>query len=348
MLLLFHGPDEFSAREELARLRATGGFDYNQDTFTGDEADFSQLRNICDTLPFLSERRLVVVLGLPKRKRGAGGDDDDASAAEPPAKATSKGKKGKAGGADPRAFIQALADYAEHVPETTTLVVVAGEALDAASPLLKAAQQHGKVRSFITPKGAALEQWVTKRAEATGASITPEATRLLIELIGDNLRLLALEVEKLSVYVGRGGRIGVEQARTLTPEVSQSRIFDLTDALARRDRSRALALLHELLANGEHPLGIVALTAAQTRALIQVKSLSERGMRSPQIAQVAGMAPFVVDKSLPLARQFSFAQLEAAHRALLDTDIALKSSRMSPELALDLLTIQFGGPLRDA
>lgn len=349
MLLLFHGSDEFSAREELARLRETGGFDYNQDTFTGDEADFSQIRNICDTLPFLSERRLVVVLGLPKRKRGAGDDSDgDAPVAEAPTKATGKGKKAKSGGADPRAFIQALADYAEHVPETTTLVILAGEQLDAASPLLKAAQQHGKVRTFITPKGAALEQWVAKRAEATGATIAPDATRLLIDLIGDNLRLLAHEVEKLSVYVGRGGRIGVEQARALTPEVSQSRIFDLTDALARRDRSRALALLHELLANGEQPLGIVALTAAQTRALIQVKSLSERGMRSPQIAQVAGMAPFVVEKSLPLARQFSFAQLEAAHRALLDTDIALKSSRMSPELALDLLTLQFGEVGRDS
>lgn len=350
MLLLFHGSDEFSAREELARLRETGGFDFNQDTFTGDEADVSQIRTICDTLPFLSERRLVVVLGLPKRKRGAGDDaDDDAPAAEPSPKPAGKGKRAKAGGADPRAFLQALADYAPHVPETATLAIVAGEPLDAASPLLKAAQQYGRVRTFTAPKGAALEQWIARRAEAAGATITPDAVRMLIDLIGgDNLRLLAGEIEKLSVYAGRGGRIGVEQARALTPEVSQSRIFDLTDALARRDRGRALALLHELLANGEAPLGIVALTAAQTRALIQVKALSERGMRAPQIAQVAGMAPFVVEKSLPLARQFSFAQLEAAHRSLLDADIALKSSRMSPEMALDLLTLQFGQVARES
>jgi DNA polymerase-3 subunit delta len=80
----------------------------------------------------------------------------------------------------------------------------------------------------------------------------------------------------------------------------------------------------------------------QTRALIQVKALSERGMRSLQIAETAGLAPYTVEKSLPLARKFTFAQLEAAHRALLDVDVALKSSRMSPELALDLLTLQFG------
>lgn len=349
MFLLLHGADEFSAREELARLRESGDFEFNQDTFSGDDADFAQMRTICDTLPFLSERRLVVLLGLPKRKRGSGGDagetDDGAESAEPAPKASGKGRK-KSGGADPKAFLQALADYAAHVPDTTTLVVVAGELLETSNPLLKAAQQHGKVRAFTVPKGAQLDEWISRRAQAGGARIAPDAARLLVESVGDNLRLLSSEIEKLCAYVGRDGRIGVEQVRALTPQISQSRVFDLTDALARRDRGRALALLHELLANGESPLGIVALTAAQTRALIQVKALSERGMRAPQIAQTAGLAPFVVEKSLPLARQFSMAQLEAAHRALLDVDVALKSSQMSPELALDLLTLQFGATER--
>ncbi|HUY78961.1 MAG TPA: hypothetical protein VMV29_19465, partial [Ktedonobacterales bacterium] len=140
----------------------------------------------------------------------------------------------------------------------------------------------------------------------------------------------------------QGGQIRAEDVRLLTPVARQAVIFDLTDALARRDRARALNLLHELLANGESPLGIVGMTAYQTRSLLQVKSLAERGMRAPQIAQTAGMAPYVVEKSLPLARQFTFAQLEAAHRHVLDVDLALKRSKMTPELALDLLVIGFG------
>ncbi len=350
MFLLLHGDDEFSAREELARLRETGGFDFNQDTFTGDDADFAQIRNICDTLPFLSERRLVVVLGLPKPpKRGAGDEDDGEDAAPPPAQAampTARGKKGKASGPNPRMFIQALADYAAHTPETTTLVVVAGK-LDSTSPLLQAAQQHGRARAFTTPRGSQLEQWISRRAQADGASITPDAAKLLIEVVGaENLRMLDSEIEKLSIYVGREGHIGVEQVRALSSQVNPSNIFALTDALARREHGRALALLHELLASGAAPLAIVGLTAAQTRALIQVKALSERGMRSLQIAQTAGLAPYTVEKSLPLARHFTFAQLEAAHRALLEVDVALKSSRMTPELALDLLTLQFGATSR--
>ena len=353
MFLLFHGSDEFSAHEELSRLRATGGFDLNQDTYAGDETDLARIRATCDTLPFLSERRLVVVLGLPKRKRNAKGDagegDEEGASApgstapeSPPPTSKAKGKKGKASGNDPKAFSQGLADYAPHLPETTTLVVLVEEQLDVANPLIKAAKQHGKERHFTTPKGAQLDTWLRARAKDRQAEITPEACHVLVESVGENTRLLASEIDKLSAYVGVGGSIGVAEVRLLTPVERQAVIFDLTDAMARRDRSRALALLHELLAGGEAPLGIVALTAFQTRALMQVKTLAEMGMRSSQIAQTAGMAPFVVEKTLPLARQFTFAQLEAAHRALLEIDTALKRSRMTPDMALDLFVISFG------
>jgi DNA polymerase-3 subunit delta len=353
MFLLFHGPDEFSMREELARVRAAYDFAFNADTYSGAETDMAAIRVTCDTLPFLSERRLVVVDGLPKRKRGAKADEGDAvdegqkdtggGAAAPMPKG--KGKRGRASGPDPKIFMQTLADYIPHLPETTVLVVLADEAIEATNPLVKVAQQHGRAKVFNPPRGPQLEDWLLRRANGQGAKLAPDAARLLATEVGDNLRLLAMELDKLATHAGKGGQIRAEDVRALTPGSRQTRVFDLTDALARRDRSRALALLHELLAAGESPLGIVALTAYQTRTLLQVKSLSERGLRAPQIAQTAGMAPFVVDKSLTLARQFTSAQLEAAHRTLLEVDTALKRSRVTPEMALDLLVIEFGmGP----
>ncbi len=362
MLILLHGPDEFSAHEELARLKTTEDFGYNTDTFSGVEISLDTILATCDTLPFLSERRLVVVEGLPKRKRATKEEKEDkesddsaggaSSKGQAPAdaaeaaggKGTAKKKKGKSatGSADPKAFAQGLADHVTQMPDSTLLVVLVDETLDATHPLVQAAQKHGKIKAYTPPRGAQLETWLTRRASAAGARLAPDAARLLATEGGDSLRVLAGEIEKLSTYVGKGGEIHVHDVRALTPASHQARVFDLTDALARRDRTSALALLHELLDSGESPLGIVALTAFQTRALLQVKALSERGMRVPQIAQAAGMAPFLVEKSLPLVRQFSFAQLEAAHRMLLDIDASLKRSKMTPELALDLLVIEFG------
>ncbi|MFI5274745.1 MAG: DNA polymerase III subunit delta [Ktedonobacterales bacterium] len=354
MFYLFHGADEFSAREALAQLRAGLDIGYNQDVFGGGETSLETILASCETLPFLSAYRLVVVEGLPKpkRKRGANGDDGDpADTADAGATEAAiggarggKGKKGKAAALSPAAFAEGLAASAARLPETTVLVVLADEPLEATHPLLKAAQQHGgKVRAFAVPRGAQLEDWLARRARALGVQLAPDAASALATEIGENPRLLASELEKLRTYAGEGGTIRIEDVRALTPASRQSRVFDLTDALARRDRKRALALLHELLASGESPLGIVALTAFTTRSLLQVKSLAERGMRAPQIAQTVGMAPFVAEKSLASARHFSFAQLETAHRTLLEIDTALKSSRMTPEMALDLLVVEFGG-----
>ena len=353
MFILLSGEDEFSAHEELERIRASGDFGYNQDLFAGEDADLTAIRATCDTMPFLAEKRLVVLEGLPKPKRGKGGETEgdenaDAQAAEPetPATPATKGKRGKKGvpttTLGPQAFAKGLAEYVSRLPEMTLLVAFVPEKLKADHPLMQAARSHGKSLTFTKPGGVQLNEWVARRARAQGHRIAPEAARTLVESLGDDLRMLAGEIDKLGTYVGAGAEIRLEDIEALTPVSRQARVFDLTDALARRDTATALRLLHELLANGESPLGIVALTAFQTRALMQVKLLTERGMGAYQIASTAGLAPFVVEKSLPLARHFSFAQLETAHRALLEIDIALKRSRMTPELALDLLVLEFG------
>jgi DNA polymerase III subunit delta len=304
-------------------------------------------------MPFLAEKRLVVLEGLPRPRKGQADDgeaaeDGDAAVSGLPASpvaSVAKGKRGKKAattGLSPLAFAKGLAEYIPSLPETTVLVVLVPDELKADHPLMQAARRHGKSHVFAKPTGAQLTDWVTRRARAQGRRITPESVRMLVESLGDDLRMLASEIDKLGTYVGDGGEIGVDDVRALTPVARQSKVFDLTDALARRDTSAALALLHELLANGESPLGIVALTAFQTRSLMQVKLLSDRGMPAHQIASAAGIAPFVVEKSLRLARRFTFAQLEAAHRTLLEIDTSLKRSRMTPELALDLLVLEFG------
>lgn len=360
MFILLSGKDEFSATEELTRLRASDDFGYNQDTFTGEGSDIAAIRNACDTMPFLAEKRLVVVEGLPKppRRKSSDGDVDDddsdeegtANAAderppEPLVSSATKGKRGKKAattGLTPLAFAKGVADIVPSLPETTTLVVFVPDELKADNPLMQAARRYGKSHVFTKPSGAQLDDWVIRRARSQKRRITPEAARMLVESLGDNLRMLAGEIDKLGTYVGEGGEIRAEDVRALTPIARQSKVFDLTDALARRDTSTALALLHELLAQGESPLGIVALTAFQTRALMQVKLLSDRGIPAHQIAATAGLAPFVVDKSLRLARRFTVAQLESAHHTLLEIDTALKRSRMTPDLALDLLVLEFG------
>jgi DNA polymerase-3 subunit delta len=353
MFYLLHGDDEFGSREHLKKIRAEGAFEYNQDTYSGADADLKTIVITSETLPFLTEQRLVVVEGLPKRKRGEAAQADPAeaaSASEADAKEDApKGGRAKKGRKSAKAatlsrsgFEKALAEHVAVMPESTVLVLLVDEALDAANPLVKAAEKHGKVLQSTVPKGAALEKWISARAKQIHVKIAPDAVKLLADFTGNHLRLLANELDKLATYVGEGGTISVDVVRQLSAQVREARIFDLTDALAQRNRKQALNILHDLLADGEPPLKLMGTITSQVRSLLLVKELAQKGMRAAQIASTLSMAPFLAEKTLRQVGNFSPAQLESVYRQLLATDAALKRSRLPPELALDLLVVNFG------
>ncbi len=351
MFYLLHGDDEFTSREQLKKLRQQGNFDYNQDTYNGGEVPLATITATCSTLPFLTDQRLVVVEGLPKKRKGeaaAGTSGTEQSAESATVKGSNgskakKGKKGSKNAPETRAgFEKGLAEFIAVMPAETVLVVLLDELLDAKNALFKAAEQNGKIIQSTLPKGAAVENWITKRAKAIGVSITPDAAAMLANFIGNQLRLLANELNKLATYVGTGATITADDVRQLSAQVQEARIFDLTDALAGRNRKQALDILHDLLADGEPPLKLISLITSQVRSLLLVKELSQKGMRSPQIATTIGIAPYVAEKSLRQVTKFSPSQLESTYRQLLATDAALKRSRMTPEMALDLLVINFG------
>ncbi len=346
MFYLLHGNDEFTCREQLKKLRQQGNFDYNQDTYYGGEVSLMTLTATCNTIPFLAEQRLVVLEGLPKRRRGEGTGFSSEIETETPEKSgkSKKSKKGSKSGPESRAsFEKGLAAYIPHLPESTVLIVLVDEELPASNPLLKAAEEHGKVIQCTLPKGAALETWISKRAAGLGVKITPEAAATLANFIGNQLRMLANELDKLATYVGPGAAITVEDVRQLSAQVHEARIiFDLTDALAQRNRKQALDLLHDLLADGEPPLRLISTITSQVRSLVLVKELAGDGLRISQIVSATGMAPFVAEKALRQVGKFTSSQLEGIYRQLMATDADLKRSRMTPEMALDLLVVNFG------
>ncbi len=349
MFYLLHGNDEFTCREQMKKLRQQGDFTYNQDYYIGGEVPLATLTATCNTYPFLSEQRLVILEGLPKKRRGEDSlSSSTLSAPEESAEAPAAGGKGRKkksskGGSETRAgFEKALAEAIPGMCEATVLIVLVDEELPASSPLLKAALEHGKVIQSTLPKGAALESWIKKRAQGIGIKMSAEAVKLLADFIGNQLRLLANELDKLATYVGAGGTIEASHVRLLCAEVQEARVFDLTDALAQRNRTEALNLLHDLLADGLHPLALLPIITSQVRNLLLVKELATNGLRAAQIATALGSSPFVIEKALRCMSKFSVAQLENTYRQLLDTDAALKRSRLTPEMAMDLLVVNFG------
>ena len=308
---LFHGTDEFTRAETLAdfkrRLGPPDTVDLNTTLLNGRSLTLAELRHACDAIPFLAEKRLVIVTGLL-------------------AQGTKK-------------LLDDLADYLPRLPQTTRLVFVEEKPLPANHPILKLAQQEerGYVKRFDPPDAKGLPRWVEKRVRKHGGEIESRAAHQLAAVVGADLRLLDQEILKLVTFANAERAITKEDVDDLVPYAQTAIIFDMVDALGRRDGSVAARTLHSLLDAGEHPLGLLAMVARQFRLLIQVKELQAERANPPLVAKTLGLHPFPAGKLCNQAVHFTAAQLEAVYRHLLDTDVAIKSGEIEAEVALDLL-----------
>jgi DNA polymerase-3 subunit delta len=326
---VFHGSDEFTCAETLAdfkrRLGPPDTVDLNTTTFDGGGLTLAELQHACEAIPFLAEKRLVIVRNLLTRLTARRGQEISTAQKE---------------------RLTALSDYLPRVPETTRLVFIEGKPLPTKHPIVQLAQQEerGYVKRFDPPDDKALPRWIEKRAHKQGGEIEPQAAAQLAAVVGADLRLLDQEIAKLVTYTNAERAITRSDVDQIVPYAQAAIVFDLVDALGQRDGRTAAQTLHRLLDASEHPLGLLAMIVRQFRLLIQVKELKTERATPQDIAQTLKLHPFPARKLYNQATHFTTAQLEAVYRHLLDTDVAIKSGEIEAEVALDLLVAGLATP----
>ena len=158
-----------------------------------------------------------------------------------------------------------------------------------------------------------------------------------LAVVGADLRLLDQEIVKLVTYTNAERPVTKSDIDALVPYAQTAIIFDMIDAFGRRNGRTASQTLHSLLDAGEHPMRLLAMVVRQFRLLIQVKELKAQGLTSQQAAKALKLHPFPTDKLYNQANHFTADQLEKVYRHLLDTDVDIKTGKIEPEVALDLL-----------
>jgi len=325
MFYLFHGEDEFSRSETLADFKKKMGdpglVELNTSVFDGRKVALGELQHACDSVPFMADRRLVIVEGLLARL-------------EP------KGRE-RARSAWQKEYLAELTGYLPHLPETTRLVFVEDRPINKSNPVhrLALSDERGHVREFEPPQKKKLSRWIEQRVKKRGGQISAAANATLAAFVGSDLRLLDQEIEKLSVYVNGAHPINEDDVRLLVSYVQEANVFEMVDALGQRDGQRAARLLHQLLDDGEHPLALLGMIVRQFRIMIQVKELGGKGLSQQDVAARLKLHPFVVKKAVRQAMNFSMEQLETVYGRLLETDVAIKTGQMDEVLALDMLVV---------
>jgi DNA polymerase-3 subunit delta len=327
MFYLLHGKDEYSRSLFLAKMKAKLGdsttVDLNTTVLEGQKVALDELIHACDTVPFLAERRLVIINDLAARFEPRRGGEKEESEAE-------------------KALLQDLGEYLSRLPDSARLVFLERKKIGRGNPIYKYAVdiEDGYVKEFTPPRGGALNRWIANLVREKGGSIEPGAINLLAAFIGSDLRLLDQEIEKLLTHTGEERPIKEQDVQLLVSYVQEASIFDMVDALGKRDTREAMKLLHRLLDDGQPPLYLLHMIVRQFRILLRIKELLGKGTLAADIRALLGLHPFVVEKMMKQAPNFSIAQLEDIYHRLLEIDEAVKTGGMEPQLALDVFVTE--------
>jgi DNA polymerase-3 subunit delta len=169
------------------------------------------------------------------------------------------------------------------------------------------------------------------------------AENLAERVSGDKMRLVQ-ETEKLALYVG-DGTATLRDVDLLCPPDVQSNIFAFVDALAARERGRAIELLEALVGTGEPPLRLTFMVRRQFRLVARARALFDRGVPQPEVTRELKVPPFVARKLSEQSRKLDERDLERALATVLALESGLKGgSDLRDGLQVELAVLELSRP----
>ena len=152
------------------------------------------------------------------------------------------------------------------------------------------------------------------------------ALRYLIGLVGNNVRRLTNEIEKLSVAALPDSLITFELVESLVPDSRELSNFELTDHLLSKNKTRALQILKKILDDGAEPLMLLGLIASNFRRLFMSKELMRQGVERREVARILKLPYSKQEDFLAAARRADAENLTRIMQRIAETDAAIKTS----------------------
>ena len=297
LVYLIYGPEDLLLDRAVTRLRdrfaEEGDTDFNAMTFDGDAADADEIVAAANTLPFMAERRLVVVRGVDKMS---------ASAQE------------------------RLARYAEDPADFTTLVLVA-EKVNKSTKLYRAVEKSGQVAQYKADKSEYPAQ-VREMFASRGRQADRDAVELLVQAVGLDLKHLEIEVDKAVAFGGKKERLSRADIEAVLATEADTTMWDFLDALSARDAALSIRLCSQLLGQNESIFALHRMAVGRMRELVAAQALIERGEGSATaLAAALGKQEWQVRRIPKYARQFRKGEPAELLGKAAATEAEMKTSR---------------------
>ncbi len=278
---------------------ATKGF--NLDIIHGSEVNGKDIVSIASSFPMMAERRVVIVK-----------DFDRVSNKE------------------------LVEPYLEHPSPSTSLILIASkpDTRKKPYPLLKKNSVGGEFSRLYDNE---IPGWIQRRVAQLRRTMTPEAAELLQAYVGNSLREISNQIDKLLIAVGSKPAIEVEDVEAVVGISKEFTVFELTKMVGEKNISRSIEIVERMLDSGESPQLIIVMLTRHFIIMAKLRELHAAAGSEFELAGAVRINPFFIKEYLSQLRRYSPVAVENAFLALTRADRELKSSATDPKLVMDVL-----------
>lgn len=325
-IYLLYGEEQYLLEQTVKKIKKIFGELVNGINYIQiDEKNVETLISDIETPAFGYPKKLIIVKNSGLFKKESKGKKKDE-------KQTKKNTKGTS-------LQEKIANYIEenssNIKESVVLVFIEQEI--GTNELSKTVQKIGTVCNFEKLKPIQIAKRIKQIATAYKVSIDDRTIDYFIETCGTSMLALINEIRKLIEYAGENGTITVKDIDLLSIKELDSVIFDLTDALGKKDISSALQILKELLYNKE-PIQKILITLYNHLKKIYLAKLADE--YKVNMAEALNLKPnqmFLTAKYRKQASYFKKEELQNILQQLINLDYKAKQGQIDINVGLEAI-----------
>ncbi len=318
-ILIFHGPEEYVKDRTMEALKAKlvspGMEDLNYLLLEGERANAAEIRRSAETLPFMAEKRLIVVRDyamLTSSSRGSG--------------------------LDSRAEAEELERLTARFSPTSVLVFLMRAGLDTTKAAYKQLIKVADVVEFARLGEDELLTQIAKMCRRNDCAVSREDARFLIQYAGNDLEVLSHEVDKACAHAGPGSNLTRADIEAVCIQTQEYKVFSFLDNLFAGQGAEAMRKLRPLLQEGEGVGSMLSLVERQARLMAAVKAQG-KGADMRVLAQNLGVAGFALDAAGRAAARWSGTAIAEVVARCARADARIKQGLASDETAVEELAM---------
>ncbi|MCD6549998.1 DNA polymerase III subunit delta [bacterium] len=310
MIILLHGQDSYRLKKKLkdileqSKKESKGNLYLKR--FSSKDFDFEEFKNEYQSTPLFLEKKFLILENL--------------SATDALKEVIS--------------FLKKQSDF------KNTIVFYEESVLEEGSLLLKFVKKNGISFKFELLEEGELIKWIKEEFKKYKVEIDSSIASTLVEFFGNDLWLLSNEIRKIVLLSLNKGRITPESITHLVRTKLETDIFQTIEAISSQNKDKALRFLYRHIEQGDSPFYLLSMLRLQITNLLIVKELVQKGFPLDVISSKRKLSVFVVRKYIRLSYRFSLESLKKIYWKIFQYEIKIKTGKVDPVLALELLTIE--------